>query len=281
MNKTLVILIAAASFGLGANAALAQVTAPADAAGAYPAPAVTKPPVDTPQRVLFVGNSLMYYSGGLQTHTHRMAFAQDPKLESIRAGFKSVHITSAPVDQYPIDHMLTPGNLGIKEPFQVVLLAGSSRDATRPEGVAVYRQKVREFDAAAKKVGAKLALIWLQTMVVKPGGWDEAMYKANGEMVMAAANEVGAYVIPLGPAFKEAYRQRPDIQLQMDYDGYHATVAGQYLSSAIVFEALYGRSIVGNSYTYFGALDKDTAAFLQKVAHETVEKFYAQKTAQK
>ncbi len=60
----------------------------------------------------------------------------------------------------------------------------------------------------------------------------------------------------------------------MDYDGYHTTVAGQYLSAAVVFASVYGRSPVGNSYDYFGALDKDTAAFLQKVAYDTVQKFY-------
>ena len=95
-------------------------------------------------------------------------------------------------------------------------------------------------------------------------------------MVIAAANEIGAQVIPIGPAFEASYRLRPGLKLQMDYDGYHPTVAGQYLSSAVTFAALYGRSPEGSKYTYFDALDKDTAAFLQKVANDTVQKFFAQ-----
>ena len=35
-------------------------------------------------------------------------------------------------------------------------------------------------------------------------------------------------------------------------------------------------SPVGNSYNYFGKIDKDTANFLQQVAADTVEKFYGQ-----
>ena len=84
----------------------------------------------------------------------------------------------------------------------------------------------------------------------------------------------GAFIIPVGLAFQEAYRQRPGIKLQMGYDDYHPTLAGQYLASSVVYASLYERSPVGNPYDYFGALDKDTKAFVQKVADETVRKFY-------
>ena len=42
----------------------------------------------------------------------------------------------------------------------------------------------------------------------------------------------------------------------------------------MVYASLYERSPVGNPYDYFGAIDKDTLAFVQKIAHETVQKFY-------
>lgn len=264
--------LALTSLALTSVAAFAQISPPGGTA--HPAPLVTKPALDMTERVLFVGNSLMYYNGGLQTHTHRMAAAADPKFSKLKDGFKSLHITGANLEQYPIDFMVTPGNLGIKQPFQLAILAGSAKDPGTPEGVASYRRKVREWDAAMKKQGGKIALIWLQTFVDK--GWDQETFRRNGEMVVSTANEVGAQVIPIGPAFEEAYRRRPDLKLQMGYDGYHPTLAGQYLSSAVVLASLYGRSPEGNSYDYFGALDKSTAAFLQKVAADTVKKFYGQ-----
>jgi hypothetical protein len=272
---------AAASFLLCPGATFAQAQ-PAQATGTgvvvgqsaqpLPAPVVTKPPVNMPVRVLFVGNSLMYSGGGFQTQLHRLAASIDPKYKVLDAGYKSVHITGATLEPYPVDYLTKPGDLGIKKPFQLALLASSAREPMTVLGPANYRNKVIEWSAAMKKYGGKIAVIWLPA-AVKPN-WNEDAYHRNGEVVINTANAVGAYVIPIAPAFREAYRLRPDIKLQEGYDGYHPTDAGQYLWAAVAFDALYGRSPVGSDYTYFGAIDKSTAAFLQKVAADTVRQFY-------
>lgn len=236
-------------------------------------PAVRKSPVESPQRVLFVGNSLMYYNGALQTHTHRIAAAAEPPI-NVRDGFKSVHITGAYLHHYPIEFLVTPGNLGFKEPFQLVVLAGSIQEAMSDAGRARYRQKVIEYDAIIRKHGGRTALLWLPA-VVKPNplaGSD--MFTKSQEMMLSVGNEVGALVIPVALAYHNAYRQRPEIKLQMGYDGSHPTVAGQYLAAAVVYGSLYGKSAVGNPYDYFGALDPDTKAFVQKIADETVRTFF-------
>jgi hypothetical protein len=241
---------------------------------AAPAPAVKKSPVDMPQRVLFVGSSIMYYAGALQTHTHRMAAADKPPL-NLRAGFTSVHITTGALHNYPLEHYLKPESLGRKEPFQIVVLGGNFRDGMTEEGRAKYRQTVKEFDALIRKYGGRTALYWLPPHG-QPGGKmpPEELNRRLGEMTVAAANEIGAIVIPVGLAFQEAFRQRPGIKLQMGYDDYHPTIAGQYLASSVVYATLYERSPVGNPYDYFGAIDADTKAFVQKIADETVRKFF-------
>jgi len=238
------------------------------------APLVKKSPVDMPQRVLFVGSSIMYYAGALQTHTHRLAAAATPPL-ILRNGFKSVHITTGALHHYPLEHYVTPGNLGGKEPFQLVVLGGNFRDVLTDAGRALYRKTVIDFDAIIKKHGGHTALYWLPPHG-QPGS-SLAPAEHGGrleEMTLTVANEVGALVIPVGLAFREAYRQRPGVKLQMGYDDYHPTIAGQYLAAAVVYGSLYGRSSVGNPYDYFGAIDKDTREFVQKVADETVRKFY-------
>ncbi len=237
------------------------------------APTARESPVAAPKRVLFLGNSLVYYNGALQTHTHRIAAAATPPLQ-VRDGYKSVHITSAYLHHYPIEFLVTPGNLGFKEPFEIVVLAGSIQEAMTDANRARYRQKVIEFDGIIKKHGGRTALLW-SPAVVKPNplaGSD--MYRKTEEMMLSVGNEVGALIIPVGQAYQEAYRQRPGIKLQMDYDGSHPTVAGQYLAACVVYASLYGKSPVGNPYDYFGALDQDTKAFVQKVADETVRKFF-------
>jgi hypothetical protein len=238
-----------------------------------PAPAVKKSPVDTPKRVLFIGNSLVYYNGALQTHTHRIAAAATPPL-IVRDGYKSVHITSAWLHHYPIDFLVKPENVGFKEPFEIVVLAGSIQEAMTEADRARYRQTVIRFDAAIRKAGAHTALLWLPA-VVKPNALAESdMYKLSEQMMLAVGNETGALVIPVAMAYQEAYLQRPGIRLQMGYDGSHPTLAGQYLAAAVVYGSLYGKSVVGNPYDYFGALDKDTKEFVQRVADETVRKFF-------
>jgi len=239
-----------------------------------PAPQVTKPPVENAQRVLFVGSSIMYYAGALQTHTHRMAAADKPPL-NLRPGFTSVHITTGALHHYPIEHYLKPASLDKKEPFQLVVLGGNFRDGMTEAGRAKYRATVIEFDALIKKYGGRTVVYWLPPHG-KPGGKmpPEELNRRLGEMAVSVANEIGAIVIPVGLVFQEAYRQRPGIKLQMDYDDYHPTIAGQYLASSTVYATLYERSPVGNPYDYFGAIDADTKAFIQKVADETVKKFF-------
>jgi hypothetical protein len=264
LKRYIACLWATVSLALFACAALGQTA---------PAPAVKQSPVATPKRVLFIGNSLVYYNGALQTHTHRIAAAATPPL-NVRDGFKSVHITSAYLHHYPIEFLVTPENVGFKEPFEIVVLAGSIQEAMTEAARARYRQTVIRFDAAIKKHGGHTALLWLPA-VVKPNPLaDSDMFRRTEEMMLSVGNEVGALIIPVGPAYQEAYRQRPGIKLQMGYDGSHPTLAGQYLAASVVYASLYGKSPVGNPYDYFGALDKDTKDFVQKVADDTVRKFY-------
>jgi len=264
VNHPISVLWTALSLFLFSSAALSQV----------PAPLVKKSPVENPQRVLFVGSSIMYYAGALQTHTHRMAAADKPPLD-LRPGFTSVHITTGALHHYPLEHYLKPASLDKKEPFQVVVLGGNFRDGMTEAGRAKYRATVIEFDALIKKHGGRTALYWLPPHG-QPGGKmpAEELNRRLGEMAVSVANEIGAIVIPVGLAYQEAYRQRPGIKLQMGYDDYHPTVAGQYLASSVVYATVYERSPVGNPYDYFGALDKDTKEFVQKVADETVRKFF-------
>ena len=164
-----------------------------------------------------------------------------------------------------------------KQAYQLVVLSPSSRDAMSDAGQTAYRKKVIEFDTVAKKYGGRVALILNQGMVPPGADANTDMNDRLERMTISVGNEIGVLVIPVGLAFREAYRQRPGIQLQTKYDGYHATLAGQYLSAAVVFNSLYGRTTEGNPYDYFGDLDQDTKVFVQRIADQTVREFYARK----
>jgi hypothetical protein len=243
---------------------------------AAPAPAVREPPVAAPQRILFVGNSYFYYNDSLHNHVRRLAVAADPAAEKTLQ-YKSATIGGAPLAHHDVKGLLVPGRLGIREPFDVVILQGNSADALSERAAASFREKVQEFHGDITKAGAKTALYMTHAYVPPHPQASPDMMRRTEELYVSAGNAVGAYVIPVGLAFEEAYRRRPGIQLHKTYDGSHPDLIGTYLAACVVYASLYGKSPVGNPYDYFGKIDRDTATFLQQVAYDTVRAFYGRR----
>ena len=242
-------------------------------AAAQPAPVVKKPQVDTPKNILFVGNSYFYYNDSLHNHVRRMVDAAGILTEK-QMHYKSATIGGAPLAEQDVKGLLTPGRLG-KEPFQVVILQGNSGAALSDKRRQSFHDKVVEFNADIQKAGAKTALYMTHAYVAPNKNASPDMIRKVEDLYVSVGNEVGALVIPVGLAFEESYRRRPDFRLHKDYDGSHPNMNGTYLAACVVFASLYGKSPVGNSYDYFGAVDKESAAYLQQVAWDTVQKFYA------
>lgn len=185
---------------LFSNAAWAQ---------AAQSPKVRESPVDTPKRILFVGNSYLYYNDSLHNHLRRIAIAADPASEK-SLQYKSATIGGAPLAHHNIQHLLAPGHLGMKQPFEVVILQDGSTTALSDSGRASFREKVAEFNAEIVKRGAKTAL-YMTHAHVKPSKFaNPDMIRKVEDMYVSVGNEVGALVIPVGLAFEEAYRQRPN-----------------------------------------------------------------------
>ena len=248
-------------------------TSLACAAAAAPAPMVKAPQVDTPTRVLFVGNSYFYYNDSLHNHVRRMAMAADPRLEK-KMHYKSATIGGASLDQHDIDWLTRPGQIGVKQPFQLVILQGASSEPLSEEKRARFRETVIKFSKLIAERGGKTALYMTHAYVKPHKKANPHNIRLTEDLYVSVGNEVGALVIPVGLAFEEAYRRRPDMKLQQEYDGSHPTLLGTYLAACAVYASIYGKSPVGNSYDYFGKIDKDSAAFLQQVAEDTVQKFY-------
>ena len=241
-------------------------------ASAEPVPAVKQPPVDTPKNILFVGNSYLYYNDSLHNHVRRMVDAAGI-LKEKEMHYKSATIGGAPLAEQDVKGLLTPGRLG-KEPFQIVILQGNSGAALTDKRRQSFHDKVVEFNADIHAAGAKTVLYMTHAYVTPNKQASPDMMRKVEDMYVSVGNEVGAYVIPVGLAFEESYRRRPDFRIHKDYDGSHPNMYGTYLATCVVFASLYGKSPVGNTYDYYGAVDKASAAYLQQVAWDTVKKFY-------
>ena len=245
----------------------------ANFAAAAPALLVKAPQVDAPTRVLFVGNSFLYYGDSLHNHVRRMVMAADPGLGK-KLRYKSATIGGASLAHHNIDYLTEPGRIGVKKPFQLVILQGASFEPLSEKRRAAFRETVIEFNQVITARGGKTALYMTHASVKPDRRAKPENIRLTEALYVAVGNEIGALVIPVGLAFEEAYRRRPGIKLHQEYDGLHPTLIGTYLAACTVYASIYGKSPVGNSYDYFGKIDKETASFLQQVAADTVNEFY-------
>lgn len=236
-------------------------------------PEITAPQVDTPKRVLFVGNSYLYYGDSLHNHVGRLVVAGNPALEKALQ-YKSATIGGANLAHHNIDHLTEPGRIGVKEPFELVILQDGSAAPLSEQRRALSMEKIREFSAVIRKRGGQVALYMNHVYVPPHKQARPENIRLTEAHYLAAGNAVKALIIPVGLAFEEAYRRKPDIKLHKDFDGTHPELIGTYLAACVVYASVYGKPALGNTYDYFGKISKEDAAFLQQVADDTVKKFF-------
>lgn len=238
------------------------------------APEVKKPQVERPTRVLFVGNSYLYYGDSVHNHVRRLVDAGGiTPLDSLQ--YKSSTIGGASLDHHPIDWLTTPGRIGVKQPFELVILQGGSSEPLSPKRAKQFRAVLAEHNKLIRSRGASVALYMTQAYSKDHKSYSPANISKTEAMYVEAGNEIDALVIPVGLAFEEAYRRYPDLKLHKS-DGTHPSLIGSYLAACTVYAAVYAKSPVGNPYTYEGAVSQDLARQMQQVAQDTVQRFYQQ-----
>ncbi|MBE3637718.1 hypothetical protein [Mangrovicoccus algicola] len=234
-----------------------------------PAPEVRAPQAENPSRVLLVGNSYLYYSDSLHNHVRRMVMADDDAAAD-RLQYKSATIGGARLRDHDIDRLTTPGAIGVAEPFELVMLQGHSGAALSEKNQQVYRDAVVAANEVIRDRGGHVAIYMPHAYVAPHKSASPENTGTNDAFYTGIGNELDALVVPVGLAFEEAYRRRPEMALQQHYDGSHPTLLGSYLAAATVYATLYGANPVGNDYDYFGNIGAEDAAFLQEVARDTV-----------
>ena len=239
-------------------------------AGAQPLKTSLENPA--PERVLFIGNSYFYYNDSLHNHVSRMLASLDPELGE-RIEFKSATIGGAALNHHPLDSHLTPGKLGIDEPFELVILQGGSGEPLSERRREEFARTAVEFERKISAIGAETALYMTHAYSPPHPRFDSDMIEAIESLYVETANEIGALVIPVGLAFEEAYRRRPEIVLHKQFDGSHPDLLGTYLAACVIVASAWGLSPIDSNYDYFGAINREDARFLQQVAWDVANEF--------
>lgn len=238
-----------------------------------PVPIVKELQKPAPKRVLFIGNSYLYYNDSVHNHVRRMAEERGP-YSTEEYQYKSATIGGSRLSHHPIDGLLEPGRLGIDQPFELVVLQGGSGEVLTEASRAQFRLSAMQMSEKIRATGAQVALYMTHAYVPPDKRYEPNLIDKILPMYVSVGNELGALVIPVGLAFEKAYQKRPDIVLHKTFDGTHPSLLGTYLAACVVYQSIYGNSTLDIGYDYFGAVSKEDAAFLSAIADETVREFF-------
>ena len=224
--------------------------------------------VETPDdakatRILFVGNSLTL-RWALPKTIEEMVNSGPSKLrirsfQSVRGGANlDWHYNSSDV----IEKIKT-GN------YDYVVL----QEYGRPSAEKML-DVVGKFDKVIRDSGARTLIycVWV--------GADEApqIQETITKVQREVARSLNVAFVPVGPAWQAAREQRPNFNLHSP-DKSHPGMHGAYLTACVFYAVLTGESPVGHPFPAVLKqeieIDKETAAFLQEVASETVQKYSA------
>ena len=210
-------------------------------------------------RVLFVGNSLTFRND-LPALVHELGSPRDPIFAaSYTAGGWQLR-------GFAHDHGLE--RLLHDVHWDVVVLQEQSQIPSFPA-----EQRAREFDPYVGLLAQKIRAAGARPLLFLTWGYRTgdrhnvahdtfaAMQQRLVDGYTTAARELRLQIAPVGLAWAEALRRRPQLELWAD-DGRHPSREGSYLAACVFYATLTGRS--PTSSTFSAGLDD--ARFLQRVA---------------
>lgn len=243
-------------------------------------PEVTAPLTSSPKVALLIGNSYSFYNCGVHTYLRGLMRAGSP-VEKMKT--RLLTISSGALSYHDVAHYLSPheqdpyaevkdGKL-TKPMFDVVLLQGHSAAAVSPKRLPFFEKYAVSHAETIRKAGSTPLLVMTWAKQNKPED-----IKQLADNTIKVANKADMMVVPVGLAFAEVRKSRPDLVMHMP-DKSHPTAAGTYLYGAVLYSTLFHRS--PEDINYLGECEKplatDTAEFLRRTAWKTVSEFFGWK----
>lgn len=227
---------------------------------------------NAPKRILFVGNSYLYYNDSLHNHVRRIGEEIGPyRVDEYE--YKSATIGGAALSHHAIDSLLTPGKLGIDKPFDVVILQGGSGEVLSPRRRAAFFETAADYAEKIRRTGAEVAFYMTHAYVPPHEKADPELIKIIASAYVKVGRDNSAPVIPVGLAFHLSYLRRADLPLHEHFDGTHPNMYGTYLGACVVYLSLYGGSLDDLNYDYYGEVPAEVAAYLRSIARDTMAQF--------
>jgi hypothetical protein len=220
---------------------------------------VTSSTAGEPDKILFVGNSFTYYNNSLHNHYEALVESANGSLHARIMTISSGHLP---------EHVAGLPSLAASDDWDVIVLQGYSKGPISDGTAQPFRDAAKQLVQVIRDNDARPAFFMTWAYSDEP-----EMTALLDDAYTSIGKQLGAQVVPVGLAFERAIQLRPGLKLRIA-DRKHPTIAGTYLAACTFYAALHRKNPEGLSYT--AGLDPDDAAFLQRIAWQTVE---AQHTA--
>ena len=231
----------------------------------------------TPESILWVGNSFFYYNNSMHNHFGRLVSSAG---SGSRVRSTSVTISGSGIDWHDMNSLLRPDGLGrysfvgdneirFNKPgrqYDTAIMMDCSQCPIHPQLQSVFHDTVQKYSQSLVREGVRPVLFMSWAYKDKP-----EMTVQLAEQYTLAGNANDALVIPAGLAFAKAIAKRADLELY-EADKRHPSLAGTYLAACTVYATLYRKTPVGLSYT--AGLNPEVAALLQSAAWESVQDYF-------
>ncbi len=212
-------------------------------------------PIDPPERILFIGNSITYYNGGVDFHLQELVNSEDGNVycNSITQG-------GATLENHwnnPSVHLeIANGNYDI-----VVLQERTSWPVDYPE---LFYEYATRLDSLITVSGAETVLFFSPP-------YRSIFAEMIEEQAVAfeyISDELDVMVVQVARAWQMSIAQNHNLELYME-DGNHPNNFGTYLNVCTFYAYLWQTSPVGFEYVNNDEIDAETRQFLQQIAWDT------------
>jgi len=236
---------------------------------ANPPTATVEPPKEP--KILFIGDSYTSMFRGIDEHIKGLAASSNPPIiiEAEKVTFGNTSLWG---------HWVGPKAIPAiqKGDWTVVVLQDDLE--YYDYDVEKFNEYHHNFHEEIKKIGAEtvLYLSWKQEYA------DPMSVEEMENAYTNISRELGVKVAPVGPAWKRALTERPDLDLYED-DRSHPNIAGTYLATAVLYATIFDKSpeglpflpsdlIGGKESPLYDKwkMSEEDVAFLQMIAWQTV-----------
>jgi len=215
-----------------------------------------------PNRILFVGNSYLYYNDSIHNHVERLLIEHYRDDDIVT---KSATIGGSKLHNHNIDHFLNPENLQLDKQIDLLIMQGGSTEVTTPESRAQFSATAVKFSNKAHRLGIKTALYMTHAYLENDKRYEPNLIEKIKKAYYEAGMRSDSLVIPVGLAYEIAYQENPKIKLHHP-DGTHPGLLGTYLGACTVFAIITNASPEGLSYNYLNRISDEDRLFLQRIA---------------